>query len=69
LGDRAATLGGDAFTVKSAEGSGYHEVPQTSAEIDQVAGNPLAERAATLGGKVFTVEHGASQPSFLARFN
>ena len=69
LADRAATLGGDAFTMKSAEGSRYHNVRQTDAEIDQAAGNPLAVRAATLGGKAFTVEHSAAQPAFLARFN
>jgi hypothetical protein len=70
LADRAATLDGNAFTVKSAEGSRYQAARGTSAEVDQAAGNPLAERAATLGGKAFTVEHDATQqaPAFLARF-
>ncbi len=69
LADRAATLGGEAFTVRSAEGGRYHAMRQTNAEVSQAAGNPLAERAATLGGRTFTVEHGAAQPAFLARFN
>jgi hypothetical protein len=66
LADRAATLGGEAFTMKGAEGGRYHVARQTTAEADQVAGNPLADRAATLGGKAFTVEHDA--PAFLARY-
>ncbi len=68
LADRAATLGGQAFTAESAEGRHYHAVRQTSAEAAQAVGNPLAERAAALGGKTFTVEQSAPQPnqSFLA---
>ncbi len=69
LADRAAALGGEAFTVKSAESRRYHTAPQTSAETDEATGNPLAERAATLGGKVYTVEHSVPSQSFLARFN
>jgi hypothetical protein len=57
LADRAATLGGQAFTVERAEGVAYNAANAASeAAGDKAAGNPLNVRAATLGGQAFTAE-------------
>jgi hypothetical protein len=57
LADRAATLGGTAFTVERASGSPYQASNgQTDRLSGQSVGNPLAERAATLDGQPFVVQ-------------
>ncbi len=59
LADRAATLGGQAFTIERAEGSSY----KAAAARSSVAGdNPLRDRATTLGGDAFTVERAEGRP-------
>ncbi|HLH10325.1 MAG TPA: hypothetical protein VKV77_00425 [Methylovirgula sp.] len=63
LADRAATLGGTAFTMERAEGIGYR-APNRGLDGRSVRafGNPLADRAATLGGRAFVVERTEAIP-------